>query len=332
MSYQENIAKFPVDKIIAREKAHFFVKEKYGNIPSIGEPILENNVWNIPIEARYPRIRFDEITNMPKKVRYMKFDNIGFLKIDANYGTVIEKSRSWDVRTEIQRNLEFIQNNVQKALVKCGADKFSKLPFSEHMHTPVIDILSYLLINEYIDINEVGESFTEKDDIKYKKIMDILLSMNLIRESDDSNRIYPGNILIEIESSDYINEESGSRISDKLSQAMAYFFANGYEHLDSINMVLGAHLSISGYIYQQGIEYNEIVPVRTDDIFKFFRTLPNSFHKLIKIPRYLIQLDKVGIIKLESHKGEDVWLPENNIFEDVLHQERLLTPINGMFL
>jgi hypothetical protein len=109
--------------------AHFFVRERYGNLPSVGMPALHNNCWIIPIHVKYPRVLFEKGTNHPKKVRYMNFEKVGEISIDADKGDIIDKPRYYDIKSEILEKLDFVQISVQKALVKTGAGNFSRLPF-----------------------------------------------------------------------------------------------------------------------------------------------------------------------------------------------------------
>ena len=134
------------------------------------EPYLEDTLLIVPINVKYPRVFFDKNTNRPKKIRFMNFEKIGEIKIDANKGVPVEKPNYYTVRSEINERLDFIKTNVEKALVKVGADKFSKLPLSEHMHTPIEDIISYLLINDSIDLNTEFSNLSNDILEKYKKM------------------------------------------------------------------------------------------------------------------------------------------------------------------
>jgi hypothetical protein len=102
---QINLLPTPIGKREAEKRAHMYVREKYGSLPSVGEPILEGGAWRIPIEVRYPRVLFEKGTNRPKKVRYMNLEDIGEIRIDANKGDLLHKPRYWDVRREIEQQL-----------------------------------------------------------------------------------------------------------------------------------------------------------------------------------------------------------------------------------
>jgi len=320
---QVRLLESPINKKDAQKRAHLFVREKYGNLPSVGIPEIQDNVWIIPINVKYPRVFFESATNKPKKVRYMNFERIGEIKIDANNGDIVDKPRSWDIKSEIKGKLDFVQLTVQKALVKTGAQNFSKLPFSEHMHTPIEDIISFLLLKDKIDLETELSILSEEEKEKYLKNIDLLITTGLIRKND--NFVLPDNAFVEI-------ERSSDNISSKLSKALSYFFAQGYDNISSIQQVLGPYLTISGYIYGQSIEYDDIIPVEYSEIQALIQQSYGQSIKQMKIPRYLIQLNEVGLLDQSSCRGEDMWLPKTDILRSVRMEETLLSPIRNMFI
>ena len=320
---QIRIADYSLRKEDIVKIAHEFIREKYGNLPSLGAPSLAEDKWIIPINFKYPRILFDEYSKRPKKVRYMRFDNLGEITIDANKGVIIDKPRYYDLRNDICKNLDMIQMNVQKALVKVGANMFSHLPFSEHMHTPIQDIISYLLIHDTLNIRNEIDQLTGQEKEKYLKNIDLLTDTGLVRRNEDL--LIPDNALIEI-------EQSEDDISKKLSKALAYFFAQGYENINSIQQVLGPYLLISGYIYEQSVEYDDFISVPYSEIQLIFQRFYGQLIKYFKIPRYLIQLIDVGLIDKKIVNGEYNWLPKESILSMVKDEDELLSPIRNMFV
>jgi len=323
--YQAKITEYPIDKSEARSIAYNLIREKYGNIPSIGSPQFEKEtgVWIIPIHVKYPRIMFDKIQEIPKKVRFLSFENLGLIKINAITGVVIDKPSYFNIRNEVRERLVFVQSSVQKALVKIGANKFSQLPLSEHMHTPIEDIVSYLLLNDHLNLKEDLISLNQQEFEKYIKNIEILSKVGLVRRNNDF--ILPDNALIEIES-------SYEEISQKLSAALAYFFEKGFNDIRSIQQVLGPHLTISGFIYETSFEYDNIMEVSYHEIERILSRAYSDPSKILKLPRYLIQLEKVGLISQKELKGETYWLPQNEIYSEVLMQDEILSPIKSYLL
>jgi hypothetical protein len=47
---------------------------------------------------------------------------------------------------------------------------------------------------------------------------------------------------------------------------MAFFFEKGYTFIESINQVLGPHLTIAGFCYENALEYGDLVPINYETI------------------------------------------------------------------
>jgi hypothetical protein len=309
----------PVGDEEAWKKALDIIRSFYGNIPYPGKPVLEAGIWKIPIIARYPRVLVNEIENLPEKVRFMVFEDLGEIKIIANTGEIEEKPSFWQLQSSIKDKLDLIQNTVFKALVKVGASKFSTLPLSEHMHTPIEDILSRLLVNNTIDLDLDLGALTHEYRAKYLQHISYLKFVGLVRVT--GSIVEPDNALIEI-------EKRSRTITQALSESLAYFFANGYENLETIKQVIGPHLIVTGSIYQRSIECGEATFLRTrsieDAVRNFYSGQP---FKVFKVPRYLVQCVSVGLIETKSIAGEEFWGGTEEIFHQIMAEEEILWPI-----
>jgi hypothetical protein len=151
----------------------------------------------------------------------------------------------------------------------------------------------------------------------------LLVTTGLIRKN--GNFIVPDNALIEI-------ERSTGDISSKMNNALSYFFAQGYENISSIQQVLGPYLTIAGYIFGQSIEFDDLIPIEYQEIQNLIQQNYGQLIKQMKIPRYLIQLNEVGLIDQSVINGEDVWVPQQNILHEVICEDLILAPIRSMFI
>lgn len=319
---QDRLVEPPIEeKEEVRKKALELIRDSYGNIPYPGEPVLEEGIWKVPIIARYPRVLVNEEENIPEKVRFMAFEDLGEIEIFANNGKIKEKPSYWELQSSIKDELELIQTTVWKALVKVGANKFSNLPLAEYMHTPIEDILSWLLINNTLDLEIQLGILNEEDRAKYLQNTEYLQFVGLIRKTGDI--VEPDNALIAI-------EKQSETVSQALSNSLAYFFEKGYEHIDTIKQVLGPHLIVTGSIYQRSIEYGQVIFLKTRSIEDIFRDVYRSQpHKIFKLPRYLLQCASVGLIEKKIVAGENVWCGKDEIFRAIIREEEILEPIRG---
>ena len=314
---QRILVDMPVNEKDARKFAYDVIRSELGSTPYPGKPKLENGIWIVPIHVRYPRILSDEAGETPEKAHFMNFENIGEIKIDANKGSMIDRSSYYDVRSAIQEQLDNVRTTVEMALVKVGANRFAHLPFPEHMHTPIVDVLSWVLINDRIDVLEDLSVIRDVDREKYVQHINLLESTGLVRRS--GNLIIPDNNLVEI-------ERKYKKLSEKILNAMAFFFEKGYTSIDSIKQVLGPHLTITGFCYEIALEYGEVRHIDYTSIEQMIYQRYRQDVKRIKLPRYLIQLESVGLLEETKVSGKSVWRGKENIFEKIQGEE-ILQPI-----
>lgn len=238
--------------------------------------------------------------------------------IDANTGEVLEKPTIYQIRDSIKAKLEEITNVVDKTLVRTGADRFSQITLPEHIHTPIIDIISTLIVTGKIDIEiEIGE-LSKEDKEKYLKIIDKLETHGLVEQ--DNGSLHPGNVLIELEN------RFPTEHNKVVTNALAHFFRQGYEEIESIRNVLGPFLSLSRIIYESSLEADTIIPVPLDLIKESFeKEYYGKVQKLkaVKLPRYLIQLEKVNLIKYKEVHGRPHWEVEEDVFNELKRDNEL---------
>lgn len=117
-----------------------------------------------------------------------------------------------------------------------------------------------------------------------------------------------------------------------MKKALSYFFSRGYDNISSIQQVLGPYLTISGFIYGKCIEYDEVIPVEFHEIQTAIQQNYGQLIKQMKIPRYLIQLNEVGLIDQNVIGGDDVWLPKPEILRELKLEDTILDPVRTMFI
>ena len=316
---QRTLCDLPVSEQDAKKFAYDVIRSELDSIPYPGKPRLEQErVWVVPITTRYPRVLSDVIREVPEKVRFMDFGDVGEIKIDANKGELLYRPRYYEVSNTIKENLERVRTTVETALVKVGANRFAKLPFPEHMHTPIIDILSWILINDKMDISEDFSLIGIDDRDKYNQNINLLESVGLIRKSGDL--ILPDNNLVEIET-------KYKTLPEKISNSIAFFFEKGHTFIDSIKQVLGPHLTITGFCYRTALEYGTITPINYNTIERMIVDIYKQEVKKIKLPRYLIQLESVGLIEEKIVSGKVVWYGKEDILRGIQGEEEILQPI-----
>lgn len=316
---QRMLCDMPVSEKDAQKFAYDVIRSELGSIPYPDRPKLKEGVWIVPITARYPRVLSDEIREVPEKVRFMNFENVGEIRIDANKGELLYRPTYYEISNVVRENLEKVRTTVEMALVKVGANRFAQLPFPEHMHTPIVDILSWILVNDKLDMSQLSLiNIGDRD--KYIQNIDLLESVGLLRKSGDL--IIPDNNLVEI-------EMKYKTLSEKISSSIAFFFEKGYTFIESIKQVLGPHLTITGFCYEKALEYGDLVPISYDTIDKKILGIYGQEVKRIKLPRYLIQLESIGLLEETTISGKVVWQGREEIFRQIQSEEEILQPIRN---
>jgi hypothetical protein len=101
----------PLNEENARKIAYDVIRSELGSIPYPGRPHLQEGVWTVPIIVRYPRVLSDEIGTSPEKVRFMNFENVGEIRIDANKGELLYMPRYYEVSNTIKEKLKTIEKS-----------------------------------------------------------------------------------------------------------------------------------------------------------------------------------------------------------------------------
>ena len=311
-----------IDKRSVEKLAYEKIRTRYGTIPHPGEPILEGDMWTVPIDVRYPRVLTGESEEYPAKVRFMNVRNIGVIQISAKTGEIVDMPRYYDVRNTIRNFIQQIATVVDKALVKVGADRFSRLPFPTHMHSPVVDVLSWVLTNNELNTEEVLQSASDDERDKYIQHIQSLENVGLVRVTE--SLIEPADLLIEIES-------RSPSLQRNLSDALTVFFQEGYDMIESIRQVLGPHLVISSFCYQSSLEYGDLVGLTYGVIEKNMMERYRQ-EKRIKIPRYLAQLESIEMLRGDVRKGEPVWFGTEDVFSRIRSEAEILEPFEEYLL
>lgn len=309
----------------ARQKAEIERREKLGNIPRLGEGSVEEDEYVYPIITRYPQVVLDEEGEEVIDVRYLSERNVGEIRVN-NEGEIDHRPDVWDVRRKIEAQKQHMEDAVQKALVSSTAQRFSQIPFAEMQYTPLLDILSKLIVEGRIlqvDLDQLNI----KDQERYRKYAEKLEEVGLVQLDEDELR--PGDILIGITTRDSFEEETEARVErqsdpEMLNAALAHFFEAGADDIDSIREILGPHLHLSGHYYSRAIQIPEMPKIRESELRDALRseyTPQKAEERIFKMPRYLIQLEEIGMLESTRAAGERVWVGKEEIRAEMLQKE-----------
>lgn len=315
-----SIQNAPIDEESAKIKAQKELAHEIGNLPYMGDVVYEDEEYVFPLHIRLPRVIFDEDRKRPVDVKFMSSKRIGEIRVDAESGE-LTRTRIHDIKTNIRKQKRVIEEAVQKALVRSSARKFSRLPFPELRYTPILDVLSHLLLEGAVSDDQLQQMSSQYEK-NYRDYIDGLVDVGLARMKDD--HLEADDILIEIRA----QEPSPPK---QLNAAMAHFFEEGANDIETIHKILGPYLALSGYYYMQALQSGEM-PKLTEGDFKnqMDRAYRGSDRELkkFKLAHYLIQLEEVGILESEMDTGPRTWKGTEDVWDDVLEEQDLLEPVS----
>lgn len=316
---QKTVTPFPFDENEAFVLAQRDLWEKVGNFCYPNNPKTAGNVMEFEVNADIPQIMVNPVSGIPSKVMYFRFPKVGSVRVRLDRGT-IEASTGWrEAKQHIREAIEAVETSVEKAVLEKGAAKFSELPFAEHMHTPLVDILSHLVYYDRLEMEEWKNNLRqETDELKFSEYVQLLESVDLVRR--DGPHLLPGNTLMGI-------MERSDHAPEMLRYALKHFFTRGVENIQSVRRVIGPQLRLSSKIYGAALEWGPEQGLDREAVRVAFQaSYPSDAKKGLQFPRYLMQLERVGVIQVETKEGGQRIMVEPGLFAEVASTGSMLDP------
>lgn len=287
-----------------------------------GEFDKEDGEYIFPLVTRSPRIIEDQQGEVVD-VRYYDELDLGEVKVDGLTGEVSRPPLP-TVRSEIREQKEEVEIAVQKALVSAAGDKFSHLPFPENQYSPLQDILSELLLKGHIKWDLLQDMDEGRDNEPYQTYTQNLIQIDLASRQGDS--ITDGNILIDL------NDRTES-FQKALNAAMGRYFQHNIGEFGMIKRTLGPYLVIAGHYYRLSLELEEMPLIKEEElrdaIYQEYSGR-EQMEKLMKLSRYLIQLEEVGILESVHDRGTRYWSGNEEIRDEMIERSEFLAPMQPL--
>jgi len=303
-----------VTKEDARQKAEKILRFKIGPQYSLGEAETDEGEYVFPILMSPPRVIFDETRSQPTDVMYLSATKVGEIRVDREEEA--DYTHPQKVYRRVRDYEREIQQAVEKALISAAAKDFTQLPFPENRYAPVEDLLSEVILRGSISIEQIKslESPKENEDPgKYTKYLDQLTSIDLLRRED--GHIRPGNVLMNILRDTDKNHEA-------LNGALAHYFQQNINDLDKLHQILGPYLAIAGYYYRLAIVSNQLPSVEESELRDAFEEHYRGRGrqkkiKMFKLSRYLLHLERAGILEPMTGSDSRVWAGNREIMDEL---------------
>jgi len=315
------LMEYPISKAEAIDIARIHLSENLGQTPVPGIPHQRDSTWIVPIDVCYPRMIFEAHTNQPRARRYLFFRDLAQMEVSAKDGSVIAPKIP-TLEKLIGDQLTVVRTSVEKALTKVASREFARLHYAAHMTTPLTDIMSIIIMDGEIDTTELNSNSDESNEWKYQPSVDLLVNVGLIQSV---GRLYtPGPAYVELEAK--WAQKSITDVSSQLEDSIGYAFVAGYQHYDIIKRVIGTHLNVAGAIYENSIENNKPTSIPFDDLKNAILDVIGDA-KAIKLNRYVVQLQEIGLIDVEGLPGERVIVPKTVVYDRLSGEDEILAPV-----
>lgn len=309
----------------ARRYAEDKVRSELGMFLRVGEGWLneEEERYEFELLIRSPKLvenREGEVTD----VRYFEELDLGKVTVDGSTGEV-SRPNIRTIKSKIREQRKEVEIAVRKALVSAAGRQFSHLPFPENQFAPMEDILSYVLVHGSIEMNQIRLMDQDRGNDRYSEYVSELIELDLLKRDEDV--ISSGNVLIGLE------DESES-YQDTVNRAIGRYFEHNIGDFNMINRTLGPYLVIAGRYYRQAILQEDMPLISADDLRQAIiseYTGKEKHQKLMKMYRYLVHLEEVGILKPIKKGRETYWVGDDDIEESLREHRELLGPVQALF-
>jgi hypothetical protein len=308
----------------ARRKAEHEVRYELGTFVRVGTGDLDEveGEFRFPLLISSPKIITDSRQDETVDVRYFSELNLGTLTIDANTGD-IDRPRRNTIRRKVREHENEVEIAVQKALVGAAGRKLSHLPFPENQYSPLQDILAEVLLQGEISMDDIDMMDEGRSNNRYHEYVEKLVSIDLLDR--EGRLVSAGSILVSL-------LDQTDSFQEAMNAAMGRYFEHNVGEFGMIKRTLGPYLVIAGRYYRRALELEEMPLVKENELR---RAIEHEYsgkqrkQKLMKLSRYLIQLEAVGILESVSQNGEWYWSGNEEIRQNIRQQE-YLTPVQTL--
>jgi len=318
----------------ARRLAMEAVRFNLGTYPRLGKGEFEEEELQFifPVLIKSPKLILDSSGENAKDLRYLDPIEVGEVTVDGS-SKELEYPTKGQVKKEIRRYEQELNEAIQKALVRASGANLSHLPFPENQYSPIQDILSEVILNNEIFKEDIAmmDKYSGKE--KYQKHIDDLIELDLLKQEEEVFR--SGDVLNNIQKKSAFRGHRIEGHHDSLNAALGVYFEHNIGEFDMIKKTLGPYLALAGFYYRRALELDELPTIREEDLRKGIKTHYDTGRKeqmkLFKMSRYLIQLEDVGVLESVYHNGERYWVGDSSTFDRLKTAANELGPITNLF-
>lgn len=303
-----------------------YVLHKYGHLISAGTPLYDAKTkkWSAEIKSNYPISLQDDRSPNNVLLRFIQIKNIGTVRFDNNLSLLVNESTSREECADtVKCLLDTWRERTERIVVKASANNLVQIPEFRHYFTPIDELISLLLENDFVSTKDIAQYASPEKQIKNIKYLKLLEAMKFIRKKNEGFVSTEDFWLLRkrFEQKKCAKGPYEFREEEFRKAIISEVIRNNYTALLQVFKInrLEPTIHVDSCIYRPAIEAGNTICFSIDSIAERYRNYygPISNMTLVNILR---KLKNVGAIEREK----EYWCGNHKLLSDMLELKNSL--------
>jgi hypothetical protein len=295
-----------------------YVLHKYGLNISADTPQYDQKSgrWIADIKSDYPIYLQDDRNPENVLLHFIPIRHIGKVSFDERLSPLADESTPRErCLKNVQSLLKCYSDRTERIVVQASADSFVQIPEFRHFFTPIDQILSSLLEEDCVPIENLMKHRPVKSQVKINQYLKLLESMDIISYNDGNIRT--SKMYWFLHNHFFSNDKSAEEefrkaiISELLKvkySALTQVFATSR---------LQPSIHIDSCIYKPALEAEDIICLSTKSISTYYTAMYGNINEYTLV-NHLRRLHSVGAI---GRQGE-FWCGKQELLENMVELKK----------
>jgi len=162
------------------ENSKRYVRSQFGNLITVGEPILDkyNERWLVTVKSYYPRITEDNESN-ERILNILTLDKLCYFYYNLN-GIMVKAPSKEECLESLKLSLNLWKERVERIVTKASSKELSNVQTVRHFLRPVEVIVNYVYHYDVLENYEI-ENLTRTQ--RYLNWINLLLELRLLEKT-----------------------------------------------------------------------------------------------------------------------------------------------------
>ncbi len=306
-----------------------YVLHKYGLHISAECPRYEQQSgrWIADIKSDYPIYLHDDRNPESILLHFIPIRHIGKVSFDERLTPIAEESTPREnCIKNVNSLLKCYYDRTERIVVQASANAFVQIPEFRHFFTPIDQILSSLLEEDSVNIDDLLQHRSSKSQAKIKQYLKLLESMNIITANDTS---------IKTSQMFWLLYDSYFDISKKFDEEnfrkaiISELLRVKYTALTQVFEIsrLQPSIHIDSCIYRPAIEAEDVICLSTKSISTYYTLAYGKINEYTLV-NHLRRLHSVGAI---GRDGE-FWCGKSELLTKMIELKNDMPQLSPPFI